>query len=89
MTYLVVSLNLTTLSQDRLRLLFCWSPDISRGETYVVQFFLPTLIGNVIGILFLVAALGYAQVVGRKGAIEESLRWGKVTWLVEPAIPGG
>jgi len=54
-----------------------------------VQFFLPTLIGNVIGILFLVAALGYAQVVGRKGAIQESLRWGKVTWLIEPAIPGG
>ena len=35
-------------------------------ETYVVQFFLPTLIGNVIGGMALVAALGHAQVVGGK-----------------------
>lgn len=34
--------------------------------TYVVQFFLPTLLGNVIGGLSLVAALGHAQVVGGK-----------------------
>jgi formate/nitrite transporter FocA (FNT family) len=34
--------------------------------TYVVQFFLPTLMGNVIGGLSLVAALGHAQVVGGK-----------------------
>ena len=38
---------------------------ISLG-TYVVQFFLPTLLGNVIGGLALVAALGHAQVVGGK-----------------------
>ena len=31
--------------------------------TYVMQFFLPTLLGNVIGGLSLVAALGHAQVV--------------------------
>jgi formate-nitrite transporter family protein len=37
--------------------------------TYVVQFFLPTLMGNVIGGLSLVAALGHAQVVGREGTI--------------------
>src|ERR1700684_2584981 len=34
--------------------------------TYVVQFFIPTLIGNVIGGLALVAALGHAQVIGGK-----------------------
>ena len=34
--------------------------------TYIVQFFLPTLLGNVIGGLALVAALGHAQVVSRK-----------------------
>jgi formate/nitrite transporter FocA (FNT family) len=39
--------------------------DISWG-TYVLQFFLPTLMGNVIGGLSLVAALGHAQVVGGK-----------------------
>jgi formate/nitrite transporter FocA (FNT family) len=36
-------------------------------QIYVVQFFLPTLMGNVIGGLSLVAALGHAQVVGGKG----------------------
>jgi len=35
-------------------------------KTYVVEFFLPTLLGNVIGGLALVAALGHAQVVGGK-----------------------
>jgi formate/nitrite transporter FocA (FNT family) len=36
--------------------------------TYVVKFFLPTLIGNVIGGMALVAALGHAQVVtGKEG----------------------
>jgi formate/nitrite transporter FocA (FNT family) len=35
-------------------------------ETYATQFFLPTLLGNVIGGLSLVAALGHAQVVSRK-----------------------
>jgi formate/nitrite transporter FocA (FNT family) len=34
--------------------------------TYVLQFFLPTLAGNVIGGLSLVAALGHAQAVGGK-----------------------
>jgi formate/nitrite transporter FocA (FNT family) len=33
---------------------------------YVTQFFLPTLLGNVIGGMSLVAALGHAQVVGGK-----------------------
>jgi formate/nitrite transporter FocA (FNT family) len=37
----------------------------SRGK-YVLQFFLPTLMGNVIGGLSLVAALGHAQVFGGK-----------------------
>jgi formate-nitrite transporter family protein len=35
-------------------------------EIYFMQFFLPTLLGNVIGGLSLVAALGHAQVVGGK-----------------------
>jgi formate/nitrite transporter FocA (FNT family) len=35
-------------------------------EVYFVQFFLPTLLGNVIGGMSLVAALGHAQVVGGK-----------------------
>jgi formate/nitrite transporter FocA (FNT family) len=34
--------------------------------TYIVQFFFPTLMGNVIGGVSLVAALGHAQVVGGK-----------------------
>lgn len=34
--------------------------------TYITQFFFPTLLGNVIGGLALVAALGHAQVVGGK-----------------------
>ncbi len=38
---------------------------ISLG-TYFMQFFLPTLLGNVIGGMSLVAALGHAQVVGGK-----------------------
>jgi formate-nitrite transporter family protein len=38
---------------------------ISLG-TYIAQFFFPTLLGNVIGGLALVAALGHAQVVGGK-----------------------
>lgn len=38
---------------------------ISWGS-YVTQFFLPTLLGNVIGGMSLVAALGHAQVVGGK-----------------------
>jgi len=36
--------------------------------TYLVQFFLPTLLGNIIGGFSLVAALGHAQVVGGKEA---------------------
>lgn len=35
-------------------------------KAYAVQFFLPTLLGNVVGGLSLVAALGHAQVVGGK-----------------------
>jgi formate-nitrite transporter family protein len=42
--------------------------------TYVVQFFLPTLMGNVIGGLSLVAALGHAQVVGGKEQGEKNSR---------------
>jgi hypothetical protein len=34
--------------------------------TYMPQFFFPTLLGNVIGGLAVVAALGHAQVVGGK-----------------------
>jgi formate-nitrite transporter family protein len=37
-------------------------------ETYFVQFFLPVVLGNVIGGLALVAALGHAQVIGGKEA---------------------
>jgi formate/nitrite transporter FocA (FNT family) len=33
---------------------------------YTTQFFIPTLLGNVIGGIALVAALGHAQVVGGK-----------------------
>ena len=39
--------------------------------TYITQFFFPTLLGNVIGGMALVAALGHAQVVGGK---EESTK---------------
>ena len=35
-------------------------------ETYAVNFFMPTLLGNIIGGVSLVAALGHAQVVGGK-----------------------
>jgi formate-nitrite transporter family protein len=35
-------------------------------ETYAVHFFIPTLLGNIIGGVSLVAALGHAQVVGGK-----------------------
>jgi formate/nitrite transporter FocA (FNT family) len=35
-------------------------------KIYVLQFFIPTLLGNVIGGMSLVAALGHAQVVGGK-----------------------
>ena len=35
-------------------------------ETYAVSFFIPTLLGNIIGGVSLVAALGHAQVVGGK-----------------------
>jgi hypothetical protein len=42
------------------------TPETVSWGTYVVQFFLPTLMGNFIGGLSLVAALGHAQVVGGK-----------------------
>jgi formate-nitrite transporter family protein len=35
-------------------------------NVFIVQFFIPTLLGNVIGGLSLVSALGHAQVVGGK-----------------------
>jgi formate/nitrite transporter FocA (FNT family) len=35
-------------------------------EAYLIQFFIPTLLGNIIGGVSLVAALGHAQVVGGK-----------------------
>jgi formate/nitrite transporter FocA (FNT family) len=38
----------------------------SSWGTYATQFFLPTLLGNIIGGVSLVAALGHAQVVNRK-----------------------
>jgi formate/nitrite transporter FocA (FNT family) len=41
-------------------------------ETYFAQFFLPTLLGNVLGGVSLVAALGHAQVVGGKGKTDET-----------------
>jgi formate/nitrite transporter FocA (FNT family) len=41
------------------------SKTVSFG-TYVTQFFVPTLLGNIIGGVSLVAALGHAQVVGAK-----------------------
>ena len=34
--------------------------------TYLIQFFIPTLLGNIVGGVSLVAALGHAQVVGGK-----------------------
>jgi formate-nitrite transporter family protein len=40
--------------------------------TYFAQFFLPTLLGNVLGGVSLVAALGHAQVVGGKGTADEA-----------------
>lgn len=45
--------------------------------TYLTQFFIPTLLGNVIGGLALVAALGHAQVVGGKEEQEVKTRRGK------------
>jgi formate/nitrite transporter FocA (FNT family) len=41
------------------------SNTISFG-TYLTQFFVPTLLGNILGGISLVAALGHAQVVGGK-----------------------
>ncbi len=38
-------------------------------QVYLVQFLLPTLLGNVIGGVSLVAALGHAQVVGGKSSL--------------------
>jgi formate/nitrite transporter FocA (FNT family) len=38
----------------------------SSWATYATQFFLPTLLGNIVGGVSLVAALGHAQVVNRK-----------------------
>jgi formate/nitrite transporter FocA (FNT family) len=38
----------------------------SSWGAYVTQFFIPTLLGNVLGGVSLVAALGHAQVVNRK-----------------------
>lgn len=35
-------------------------------SVYILQFFLPTLLGNIIGGMALVAALGHAQVIGSK-----------------------
>jgi hypothetical protein len=52
--------------------------------TYVGQFFLPSLLGNVVGGLALVAALGHAQVVAGEGWISSSpSRW-KPAWRIIP-----
>jgi hypothetical protein len=51
-----------------------WTHSATWGE-YFARFFVPTLLGNIIGGVTLVSALGHAQVVGgREMASDESNR---------------
>jgi formate-nitrite transporter family protein len=66
LTYLVGLAGFNHIVAGSATALFVVATKSVSWATYVMQFFLPTLLGNVIGGVSLVAALGHAQVVGGK-----------------------
>jgi len=65
-TYLVGLSGFNHIIAGSTTVLFLVATNSISADTYLVHFFLPVLLGNVIGGFSLVAALGHAQVVGRK-----------------------
>lgn len=65
-TYLVGISGFNHIIAGSTTMLFLVVTRVISWGTYVVGFFIPTLLGNVIGGFALVAALGHAQVVGGK-----------------------
>jgi len=66
LTYLVGLAGFNHIVAGSATALFVVATKSVSWATYVTQFFFPTLLGNVIGGVSLVAALGHAQVVGGK-----------------------
>jgi formate/nitrite transporter FocA (FNT family) len=65
-TYLVGICRFNHIIAGSTTTLFLIVTQVISWKTYVLKFFLPTLLGNIIGGVSLVAALGHAQVVGGK-----------------------
>ena len=65
-TYLIGISGFNHIIAGSTTMIFLVVTKIISWQTYVVEFFVPTLLGNVIGGFALVAALGHAQVVGGK-----------------------
>jgi formate/nitrite transporter FocA (FNT family) len=65
-TYLVGISGFNHIIAGSTTMFFLISTGSISWGTYMLQFFLPTLLGNIIGGLSLVTALGHAQVVGGK-----------------------
>ena len=65
-TYLIGISGFNHIIAGSTTMIFLVVTKVISWETYVVEFFVPTLLGNVIGGFALVAALGHAQVVGGK-----------------------
>jgi formate-nitrite transporter family protein len=65
-TYLVGLSGFNHIIAGSTTTLFLIVTHVISWKIYILQFFLPTLLGNIIGGLSLVTALGHAQVVGGK-----------------------
>lgn len=65
-TYLVGLANLNHIIAGSTTMIYLVATHAMSWGQYLIGFFLPTLIGNIIGGVSLVAALGHAQVVGGK-----------------------
>lgn len=68
LTYLVGICGFNHIVAGSTTMFFLVATHVITWKAYIAQFFLPTLIGNVIGGFALVAALGHAQVVGGREA---------------------
>jgi len=66
LTYLIGVSGFNHIIAGSTTMFFLVMTNVISWKAYAVQFFLPTLLGNVMGGLALVAALGHAQVVGGK-----------------------
>jgi formate/nitrite transporter FocA (FNT family) len=65
-TYLVGLANLNHIIAGSTTMFYLVATHAISFGYYVLSFFLPTLLGNILGGVSMVAALGHAQVVGGK-----------------------